>query len=80
MEFFHEPKIDWMGKKWYLISITLVLLVAGWISVAVRGGLTYGIDFRGGTLVYVKFTKAPDLDAIRARLKSDNLGEATIQS
>ena len=79
MEFFHEPKIDWMGKKWYFIGLTLVLLVAGWITVAVRRGLIYGIDFRGGTLVYVKFTKAPDLDAIRAHLKGENLGEATIQ-
>ena len=25
MEFFHEPKIDWMGKKWYFIGLTLLL-------------------------------------------------------
>ena len=79
MEFFHEPKIDWMGKKWYFIGLTMVLLVAGMVSIALRRGLTYGIDFRGGTLVYVKFTKAPDLDAIRGQLRRENLGEATIQ-
>lgn len=79
MEFFHEPKIDWMGKKWYFISLTLFLLVAGWISIAVKRGLTYGIDFRGGTLVYVKFAKTPDLDALRSELRRQQLGEATIQ-
>jgi preprotein translocase subunit SecF len=79
MEFFHEPKIDWMGKKWYFIGLTLVLLVAGLASIAMKGGLTYGIDFRGGTLVDVKFAKAPDLDAIRAELRRQNLGGATIQ-
>jgi preprotein translocase subunit SecF len=79
MEFFHEPTIDWMGKKWYFISLTLFLLVVGWVSIAVKGGLTYGIDFRGGTLVYVKFAKTPDLDAIRSELRRQNLGEATIQ-
>jgi len=79
MEFFHEPKIDWMGKKWYFIGLTLFLLAAGMASMALKGGLTYGIDFRGGTLVYVKFAKTPDLDAIRAELKRQNLGEATIQ-
>ena len=79
MEFFHEPKIDWMGKKWFFISLTLVLLVVGWISIAVKGGLTYGIDFRGGTMVEVKFSKAPDLDAIRSELRRQNLGDATIQ-
>jgi len=79
MEFFHEPKIDWMGRKWYFISLTLFLLVAGWVSVAVKRGLIYGIDFRGGTLVDVKFSKAPNLDSIRAELRRQNLGEATIQ-
>lgn len=79
MEFFHQPKIDWMGKKWYFIGLSLPLLVAGLVSIAVRRGLTYGIDFRGGTLVYVKFSKQPDLDAIRGELKRVNLGGATIQ-
>ena len=79
MEIFREPKIDWMGKKWYFITLSAVLLAAGWISIAIHRGLTYGIDFRGGTLVYVKFAKQPDLDAIRGELRRVNLGEATIQ-
>jgi preprotein translocase subunit SecF len=78
-EFFHEPKIDWMGKKWYFITLSLILLGAGWVSIAARRGLTYGIDFRGGTLVYVKFARQPDLDAIRSELRRVNLGGATIQ-
>jgi len=79
MEFFREPKIDWLGKKWYFISGSGVLFLAGLLSVIAHGGLNYGIDFRGGTLVYVKFTKAPDLDALRAELGRQNLGEATLQ-
>lgn len=79
MEFLREPKIDWLGKKWYFIAGSAVLFVAGLISVLARGGLTYGIDFRGGTLVYVKFAKAPDLDALRAELRRQNLGDATLQ-
>lgn len=79
MEFFHEPKIDWMGKKWYFIGLSLALAAAGLISMAVQRGLGYGIDFRGGTLVYVKFAKAPNLDAIRTELDSQNLRGATIQ-
>ena len=79
MEFFHEPKIDWMGKKWYFIGLTLVILATGLLSVIFKGGLVYGIDFRGGTLVYVKFSKAPDVDALRGQLRKENLGEVTIQ-
>jgi preprotein translocase subunit SecF len=79
MEFFHEPKIDWMGKKWYFIGLSLVLFAVGMISIAVKRGLTYGIDFRGGTLVYVKFSHQLNLDAIRGQLKKEKLGTATIQ-
>src|SRR5438105_8282538 len=79
MEFFHEPKIDWMGKKWYFIGISIPVLVAGLISIAVHRGLTYGIDFRGGTVVTVKFAQQPSLDAIRHGLDKQNLRGATVQ-
>ena len=59
MEFFHEPKIDWMGIKWYFISLSLALALTGILSMVFHHGLVYGIDFRGGTLVYVKFPKPP---------------------
>jgi len=79
MEFFHEPKIDWMGIKWYFIALSLALAAAGLISMAVKKGLAYGIDFRGGTVVNVKFSKAPNLDTIRSELDRQNLRGATIQ-
>ncbi len=79
MELFHEPKIDWMGKKWYFIGLSMPLLLAGLISIAVHRGLVYGIDFRGGTLVKAKFAKEPDLDGIRKQLDQQNLRGATLQ-
>ncbi|PYV06088.1 MAG: protein translocase subunit SecF [Acidobacteria bacterium] len=79
MEFFHEPKIDWMGKKWFFIGISIPLLLAGLISMAVKGGLAYGIDFRGGTLVYVKFATQPNLDEVRVQLERQNLRGETLQ-
>ncbi len=79
MEFFHEPKIDWMGKKWYFIALSIPLLLAGLGSIVVHRGLVYGIDFRGGTLVYVKFARSPDLDALRRELDRRNLGGSAIQ-
>ena len=79
MEFFHEPKINWMGIKWHFIALSLALAVAGLLSMAVKHGLAYGIDFRGGTVITVKFAKAPNLDAIRSELDRQNLRGATIQ-
>lgn len=80
MEFFHEPNIDWMGRKWYFISVSMALLVAGLISIAVHHGLLYGIEFRSGTQVNVKFSKAPNLGAIRSELARENWHGASIQS
>jgi preprotein translocase subunit SecF len=79
MEFFHEPKIDWMGIKWYFISLSLALALIGIISMVAHKGLVYGIDFRGGTLVYVKFSQPPNVDSIRHELDKMNLRNATIQ-
>ncbi len=78
MEFFHEPKFDWMGKKWYFIIASLSLAVLGIASMFWHHGLAYGIDFRGGTLVYVKFAKEPNIDAIRHELDNANLHGATV--
>lgn len=79
LEFFHDPQIDWMGKKKYFIAVSVILLVAGIISMIARHGIQYGIDFRGGTLVYVKFAQTPDLDAIRHQLDKENVHRATLQ-
>jgi len=79
MEFFHEPKIDWMGKKWYFIALSLPLLVLGLFSIAVHRGLVYGIDFRGGTEVAVKFAHDTKPDAIRNQLDQHGLHGATLQ-
>jgi preprotein translocase subunit SecF len=46
----------------------LVLTVAGLISLAVRGGPRYGIDFRGGALITVSFANRPPVDKVRAAL------------
>jgi preprotein translocase subunit SecF len=79
MEFFHEPKIDWMEIKWYFIVLSLALALTGIGSMVVHRGLAYGIDFRGGTLVDVKFAQPPNIDAIRRELDRAGLRNATIQ-
>ncbi|HEV2728960.1 MAG TPA: protein translocase subunit SecF [Terriglobales bacterium] len=79
MEFFRDAKIDFLGKKWYFLAFSLVFSVAGVLSMLFWHGIPLGVDFRGGTLVYVKFSHAPDDDAIRASLQKGNLQRARIQ-
>jgi preprotein translocase subunit SecF len=80
VEFFRNPNIDFLGKKWYFLAFSLVFSVAGVLSMLFWHGSPLGVDFRGGTLVYVKFSHAPNNDAIRADLDRVGLHNAKIQS
>jgi preprotein translocase subunit SecF len=79
VEFFKEPNIDFLGKKWYFLAFSLVFSVAGVFSMLFWHGVPLGVDFRGGTLVYVKFSHPPDDEAIHAALRKVGLTQAKIQ-
>jgi len=78
MEFFKQVDIDWMGKTKYFVALSLSLLIIGGIAWA-RKGLYYGIDFKGGTLVSVRFAGPPPIDKIRQGLTQQGLGDSEIQ-
>jgi preprotein translocase subunit SecF len=80
VEFFRNPNIDFLGKKWYFLAFSLVFSVAGVLSMLFWHGIPLGVDFRGGTLVYVKFAHTPNNDGIRAALDRVGLHNAKIQS
>jgi preprotein translocase subunit SecF len=80
MEFFKGVNVDWMGKAKYFVALSLILLAVGWASILKNGGMRYGIDFKGGTLVYVRFAGPAPLDQIRKGLSSAGLNDSTIQT
>jgi preprotein translocase subunit SecF len=82
MELFKNTNFDFLGKKWPFIIASLVLTVAGLASIAFSGGLKYGIDFKGGALMTVKFAGAPPLDKIRTAMShsSQIKGEVSVQN
>jgi len=79
VEFFRNPNIDFLGKKWYFLAFSLVFSVAGVLSMMFWHGIPLGVDFRGGTLVYVKFAQTPDNNAIRDALERAGLRNPKIQ-
>src|SRR5271169_4349610 len=68
MELFKSTNYDFLGKKWPFIILSLILTAAGLVSLALKGGPRYGIDFRGGALVTVTFAQRPPVDKVRAAL------------
>ncbi len=79
IELFKQPNIDWMGKAKYFYALSGILLLAGWTSIFLKGGLRYGIDFKGGTNVDVRFAQPPNIDKLRSGLASQGLGNTEIQ-
>ncbi len=80
MEIFKQVSIDWLSKKWYFFGFSWLLMAIGLAGYLMHGGLTYGIDFTGGTIIYLKFNRSPDLDLIRRSLKSESSGPPLIQT
>jgi preprotein translocase subunit SecF len=80
MDFFrHDVNFDWMGKTKYFVALSLSLLLVGAASWIHKGSLDYGIDFKGGTLVYVRFASTPPVDKLRQGLVQQGLGDSVIQ-
>jgi preprotein translocase subunit SecF len=80
MEIFKQTNFEFLRWKWPFIIASVVLSVAGLISIAARGGLRYGIDFKGGAQMTVKFAYPPPLDKIRSALSQKIKGEVSVQN
>ncbi|HEY5790523.1 MAG TPA: protein translocase subunit SecF [Gammaproteobacteria bacterium] len=79
MEWFKKvTQIDFLGKRRiaYVLSLVLMLLAAG--SLATRG-LSFGIDFTGGTLVELGYPQAVELDDVRQVLRDNGFASAVVQ-
>jgi preprotein translocase subunit SecF len=74
MDIVRNPKVDWLGMKWIFLGVSLVLGISSAISLLQGRGLNLGVDFTGGTLVYVKFNATPELERIRTALERAQLG------
>jgi preprotein translocase subunit SecF len=79
MELFKNPNFDFLGKKWPFIIASLVLIAAGMVSLIVKGGPRYGIDFKGGVLMYLRFAQQPPMDELRTALSQRIQGEISVQ-
>ncbi|HWC19326.1 MAG TPA: protein translocase subunit SecF [Terriglobales bacterium] len=79
MEFFKSTNIDFLGKKWYFLSFSLIFSVAGLISLLFWHGIPWGVDFRGGTQVDVKFVNSVDYGKIRHALDDAGFHDAKLQ-
>lgn len=74
-----DTNIDFVGKRYWAIGLSWLLILIGIVSLVVKGGPEYGIDFSGGTLVQVKFAAATSAADVRSALEGEKLKGMTLQ-
>jgi preprotein translocase subunit SecF len=70
---------DFMSKRKLALYVSLIVLGLGILSLILRGGLQYGIDFAGGINIQVKFEREVDLKELKNALQASGLPELRVQ-
>ena len=79
LRIFHNTQYEFI-KHWRLAAgLTIAFIVAGLLSFAFTGGVSYSIEFTGGTLMQVLFKEQPDVAVIRSTLDQAGISGAEIQ-
>ncbi|MCK5540999.1 MAG: protein translocase subunit SecF, partial [Deltaproteobacteria bacterium] len=71
--------VDFIGKRRLFMIVSAIAILVGLASLMVRGGLNYGIDFAGGTMVQVRFANDVGSDELRQALAGVDMGDVSIQ-
>ena len=80
MELFKQTNFDFLKWKWHFIGASLVLSVAGLVSLAVHSGPKLGVEFKGGMEMDVKFASAPNIVKIRSALSDALSSPPSVQT
>ena len=80
-EIIKNPKIDFMKYKKIFAIVSVLFSLIGILAFiqAFMGKANLGIDFTGGTLIYLKSETPPSLDKIRKALSQAGFGDFTLQ-
>jgi len=87
IQIFHNINIDWLGKRRFFIGLSIILMLSGMGMALYRhqfhpngtDAFNLGVDFKGGTVVTVRFKQPPTADALRSAIDAAGLRGAVIQ-
>jgi preprotein translocase subunit SecF len=78
-ELFRQTSIDFLSRRSLTLGLSALAIVISISSLVVKGGPKQGLDFRGGTLMYVKFEPKPPIEELRQVLSARLQGEISVQ-
>ncbi len=65
-----DTQIDFIGKRKYALVISTIVILISFGSIFLHGGLKYGVDFAGGILLQIRFSKSVDISEVRNALEA----------
>lgn len=71
---------DFIGMKKITLWISTVAILVTFGSILFHGGLRYGVDFAGGLVIQIKFSKPVDISEVRNALEASGSKEAVVQN
>ena len=78
MQIFTKPNYNFIRWRWHAIALSVIVILAGVAFMWSKGGIPLGIDFKGGTIIILKFNQAVSEDRVRAALEGMP-GEKVVQ-
>ena len=75
---FYDKTYNFLKYKTFFISISLILFLSSVFFFAFKG-LNYGVDFKGGTVIEMKFDNTFSSDRLRNSLNKLNLGDVKVK-
>ncbi len=75
-----DMRIDFIGKRNYALVISAIAILICLGSIFLHGGLKYGVDFAGGILLQIKFSKHVDSSELRNALDVTGSKDAVVQN
>ncbi len=75
----HNTHFDFIGKKKITLWISTLAILISFGSILYHGGLRYGVDFAGGLLAEIKFSKPVDISELRNAADAIGLKDAVVQ-
>ena len=77
MQIIKNSKVDFINNSRFTILLSGALLLAGIFSLIINNGPKLSIDFKGGTLISVQYTKPININDLRNQLKNVNINGRT---
>ena len=73
MQIIKNSNIDFINNSKLTVLLSSALVLAGIFSLIINNGPKLSIDFKGGTLIAVKYTKPVNINEFRSKLSDINI-------